>query len=170
MEKKLELAINQQINAELWSAYLYLSMSADFSAKGFNGIANWFMIQFKEEQDHAMKFFNYLIERDCAPKMLPIEEVQTEWDSPLAAFEHTLTHEKKVTSLINELYTIAVEVKDYAAQSFLRWYIDEQVEEEANVRAIIDTLKMIGDHGMGQYQLNKELSARVYTPLNATEE
>ena len=170
LNKKLEEALNAQINAEFWSAYLYLSMSSDMSDKGMAGVANWFAIQFKEEQDHAMKFFNYVISRGGKVTLKPIEKVDTEWKSPLAAFEQTLQHEEKVTSLINDLYALAEQEKDYATQSMLKWFIDEQVEEEENAKAIIDTLKLIGDNGYGLYQLDKELATRVYTPIETSEE
>ena len=170
LNKKLEEALNAQINAEFWSAYLYLSMSSDMSDKGMAGVANWFAIQFKEEQDHAMKFFNYVISRGGKVTLKPIEKVDTEWKSPLAAFEQTLQHEEKVTSLINDLYALAEQEKDYATQSMLKWLIDEQVEEEENAKAIIDTLKLIGDNGYGLYQLDKELATRVYTPIATSEE
>lgn len=170
LNKKLEEALNAQINAEFWSAYLYLSMSSDMSDKGMAGVANWFAIQFKEEQDHAMKFFNYVISRGGKVTLKPIEKVDTEWKSPLTAFEQTLQHEEKVTSLINDLYALAEQEKDYATQSMLKWFIDEQVEEEENAKAIIDTLKLIGDNGYGLYQLDKELATRVYTPIATSEE
>lgn len=170
LNKKLEEALNAQINAEFWSAYLYLSMSANMSDKGMAGVANWFAIQFKEEQDHAMKLFNYVIARGGKVTLQPIEKVDTEWKSPLDAFEQTLQHEEKVTSLINNLYALAEQEKDYATQSMLKWFIDEQVEEEENAKAIIDTLKLIGDNGYGLYQLDKELAARVYTPIATSEE
>ena len=170
LNKKLEEALNAQINAEFWSAYLYLSMSSDMSDKGMAGVANWFAIQFKEEQDHAMKFFNHVISRGGKVTLKPIEKVDTEWKSPLAAFEQTLQHEEKVTSLINDLYALAEQEKDYATQSMLKWFIDEQVEEEENAKAIIDTLKLIGDNGYGLYQLDKELATRVYTPIATSEE
>ena len=170
LNKKLEEALNAQINAEFWSAYLYLSMSSDMSDKGRAGVANWLAIQFKEEQDHAMKFFNYVISRGGKVTLKPIEKVDTEWKSPLAAFEQTLQHEEKVTSLINDLYALAEQEKDYATQSMLKWFIDEQVEEEENAKAIIDTLKLIGDNGYGLYQLDKELATRVYTPIATSEE
>ena len=170
LNKKLEEALNAQINAEFWSAYLYLSMSSDMSDKGMAGVANWFAIQFKEEQDHAMKFFNYVISRGGKVTLKPIEKVDTEWKSPLAAFEQTLQHEEKVTSLIHDLYALAEQEKDYATQSMLKWFIDEQVEEEENAKAIIDTLKLIGDNGYGLYQLDKELATRVYTPIATSEE
>ena len=170
LNKKLEEALNAQINAEFWSAYLYLSMSSDMSDKGMAGVANWFAIQFKEEQDHAMKFFNYVISRGGKVTLKPIEKVDTEWKSPLAAFEQTLQHEEKVTALINDLYALAEQEKDYATQSMLKWFIAEQVEEEENAKAIIDTLKLIGDNGYGLYQLDKELATRVYTPIATSEE
>jgi len=165
LSKKLEEALNAQVNAEFWSSYLYLSMSADFAVKGLPGFANWMNIQFQEEKDHAIKFFNYIISRGGRPDLLPIAEVQKEWTSPLDAFQNALEHEQVVTKLINNLYTLATEDQDYATQSTLKWFIDEQVEEEDNARAIIDKLKMIGDNGYGIYQLDKELALRVYVPI-----
>jgi len=163
LSKKMEEALNAQINAELWSAYLYLSMSADFASTGKPGFANWMNIQFQEEQEHALKFLNYLISRGGKPELKPIDAVQTSWESPLAAFEDTLAHEKKVTALINDLYALALEEKDYATQSMLRWFIDEQVEEEETAQGIIEALSMIKDNGFGLYTLDKELGARTYT-------
>lgn len=165
LSKKLEEALNAQVNAEFWSSYLYLSMSADFAVKGLPGFANWMNIQFQEEKDHAIKFFNYIISRGGRPNLLPIADVQKEWTSPLDAFQNALEHEQVVTKLINNLYTLGTEDQDYATQSTLKWFIDEQVEEEDNARAIIDKLKMIGDNGYGIYQLDKELALRVYVPI-----
>jgi ferritin len=161
---KLEQEINNQINAELWSAYLYLSMSAHFAKEGNPGFANWFQIQFKEEQDHAMKFFNYLVSRGNKVELKPIEAVKISWDSPLNAFEETLEHERVVTSLINKLVKIAREENDYATEAMLQWFVNEQVEEEETAQSIIDSLKMIKDNGFGIYMLDKELTSRVYTP------
>ena len=172
ISNKLQAAINAQINAELWSAYLYLSMSAYCQDAGLPGMANWFSVQFKEEQDHAMIFFNYLQSRGGRVLLSPIEAVPTEWASPLAAFEHTLEHEGKVTSLINNLMSLAVEEKDFAAQSRLNWFVDEQVEEEENATELIQKLRLIGNNGYGLYQLDQELAARVYTqasPLTTAE-
>lgn len=163
LTKELEKALNEQINAELWSAYLYLSMSMDFASKGFAGIANWFAVQFKEEQDHATILMNYVNSRDGKVTLAPIAAVQTEWATPVAAFEDTLAHEKKVTALINELNRLAVEAKDYATQNMLVWFIDEQVEEEDNARSYVDALRKIGDNGYGLYMFDKELAARAYT-------
>lgn len=165
LSKKLEEALNAQINAEFWSAYLYLSMSADFASKGLPGFANWMEIQFKEEQDHAMKFLNYILSRGGKVELKPIAKVEKSWKSPLAAFKSTLEHEQVVTKLINDLYALATEEKDYATQSMLKWFIDEQVEEEENAQAIIDTLTLLDGNGYGIYQLDKELAARVYTPI-----
>ena len=170
LSKKLEEALNEQINAEFWSAYLYLSMSADMADKGFSGISNWFAIQFKEEQDHAMKILNFVLSRGGRVELKPIKEVETEWKNPLKAFEETLKHERVVTSLINGLYDLASQEKDYATQSMLKWFIDEQVEEEESAQDIIDKLKLIGDNGYGLYQIDKELAARVYTPIATSEE
>lgn len=163
ISKELEKAINDQINAELWSAYLYLSMSMHFANTGYDGIANWFAIQFKEEQDHATIFMNYLNSRDGKVVLKPIDGVDTEWESPLAAFAATLAHEQKVTALINNLFALAVESKDYATQSKLQWFIDEQIEEEETARGYIDALEKIGDNGYGLYMFDKELAARVYS-------
>lgn len=162
ISQTLEKAINDQINAEFWSAYLYLSMSNHFAHEGYNGIANWFAVQFKEEQAHATIFMNYLNSRDAKVELKPIEAVDTVWESPLAAFAATLAHEQKVTAMINNLQSLAIEDKDYASQTRLQWFIDEQIEEEENARTFIDTLKKIGDNGYGIYMFDKELAARTY--------
>ena len=170
LSKKIEDAFNAQINAELWSSYLYLSMSAYMHKQGQSGMASCFQVQFKEEQDHAMIMFNYVNSRGGRVNLTPIEAVPTEWDSTLAVFESTLAHEQKVTSLINELYHVALDEHDFASQSMLKWFIDEQVEEEENAQTIIDNLKMIKDNGYGLYMLDKELGARTYnvaSPLAA---
>ncbi len=163
ISKRLEDAINAQINAEMWSAYLYLSMSSYCQNEGYLGMANWFAIQFKEEQDHAQIFINYLQSRGGRVLLKAIDAVDTDWKSPLAAFEHTLKHEEKVTSLINNLMAIALEEKDFASQSRLQWFIDEQVEEEENATEIIQKLRLLDGNGYGMYQLDQELAARVYT-------
>ena len=163
LSTKVQDAVNAQINAEFWSAYLYLSMSMHFASEGYSGIANWFAVQFKEEQDHATIFMNYVNSRDGKVTLAPIAEVDTAWESPLAAFEATLAHERKVTAMINNIYSVAVEEKDYATQSMLQWFIDEQVEEEETARDYIDALKKIGDNGYGLYMFDKELAARTYT-------
>lgn len=167
LSKKIQAALNEQINAELWSAYLYLSMSAHFAADGKPGFASWMNVQFKEEQDHAMKIFNFIISRGGQVTLKPIAEVKTSWASPLDAFEDTLAHEQVVTGMINDLYALSAAEKDYATQSMLSWFVDEQVEEEETAQGIIDALKMIKDNGFGIYTLDKELGARVYSPIAA---
>ena len=172
LSAKLHTAINEQINAELWSAYLYLSMSMDAEAKGLKGVANWFAIQFKEEQDHAQIFINYMQSQGARVELAPIAAVDTSWESAKAMFEQTLTHEQKVTSLIHNLCAIAAEEKDVATANRLAWFVDEQVEEEESARDIIDQLRMVEGNNYGLYMIDKEMAARVYTapsPLAAKE-
>ena len=166
MSTRLHNAINAQINAELWSAYLYLAMSLDAEAKGYKGVANWFFIQFKEEQDHARIFMNYLNSVDAKVEILPIEAVPSTWESVLAMYRQTLEHEKKVTSLIRNL----ADDKDHASINRLVWFIDEQVEEEESARDMINAFEAVEGNKYGMYMLDKELAARVYTvpsPLSA---
>jgi len=167
ISKKMEEALNKQINAEFWSAYLYLSMSAYFAKDGKGGFANWFRVQALEEKDHAMKFFDYIISRGGTVTVDPIAEVPHSWQSPLDAFKDALAHEKKVTAMINDLVTLANEEKDYATLSMLQWFVDEQVEEEETAQEYIDSLEMIKDNGFGIYTLDKELKGRKYTPLKS---
>ena len=170
MGRNLYKAINDQINAELWSAYLYLSMSMDCEAKGYKGIANWFYVQFQEEQAHARIFMNYLNSRDAKVELLPLEEVPSAWDSVLEMYKHTLNHEKKVTSLINNLAAIAREDNDFASINRLTWFIDEQVEEEESARDMIAALEAVDGNKYGLYMLDKEQAARTYvapSPLAA---
>lgn len=173
LSKKLHDALNAQINAELWSAYLYLSMSMDAENKGLKGVANWFYIQFREEQDHARIFMNYVLSRDAEVKLAPIAEVRTSWASPLEMFKDTLEHEKKVTALIHDLAAIAAEDKDFASSNKLVWFIDEQIEEEENARGMIQSFEAVEGNKFGLYMLDKELAARTYSvpsPLANTEE
>ena len=172
LSKNLHDAINAQINAELWSAYLYLAMSMDAEAKGYKGVANWFYVQFQEEQAHARIFMNYLNSRDAKVTLLPIEEVPATWNSVLDMYNQTLEHEKKVTSLINNLAYIANEDRDFASINRLNWFIDEQVEEEESARDMIATVEAVEDNKYGMYMLDKELAARVYnvpSPLATAE-
>lgn len=170
LSSNLYKAINEQINAELWSAYLYLSMSMDCQAKGYNGIANWFYVQFQEEQAHARIFMNYLNSRDAKVELLPIVEVRTSWDSVLDMFKQTLEHEKKVTGLINNIAAIANEDRDYASINRVTWFIDEQVEEEESAREMIAAFEAVEGNKYGMYMLDKELATRTYvapSPLAA---
>ncbi|MCM1355794.1 MAG: ferritin [Staphylococcus sp.] len=163
LNNKVQDALNAQINAEFWSAYLYLSMAQHFEAEGMPGVANWFKIQFKEEQDHATIFMNYINQRGGRVELKAIDAVPTTWATPLDAFKATLEHEQKVTSLINNLYALAEAEKDYATCDRLKWFVTEQVEEEDNCRTLIDKFALIGDNGMGLYMLNQELASRTYT-------
>ena len=171
LSNKLHEAINAQINAELWSAYLYLSMAMDAESKGLKGVANWFHVQYLEEQDHARIFMNYLNSRDAKVTLLPINEVPAEWNSVLGMFKQTLEHEKKVTALINNLAAIANEDRDFASINRLGWFIDEQVEEEENAREMIAAVEAVEGNKYGMYMLDKELATRTYTtpsPLTTT--
>ena len=163
LSSNLYNAINEQINAEMWSAYLYLSMSMDCQAKGYNGIANWFYVQFQEEQAHARIFMNYLNSVDAKVELLPIAEVRTSWDSVLDMFKQTLEHEKKVTAMINNIAAIANADKDYAAINRINWFVDEQVEEEESAREMIATFEAVEGNKYGMYMIDKELAARTYT-------
>ena len=162
LSTRLHEAINAQINAELWSAYLYLAMSLDAESKGYKGVANWFHVQFQEEQAHARIFMNYLNSRDAKVELLPVEAVPSSWDSVLDMFKQTLEHEKKVTSLINNLATIANEDRDFASVNRVNWFIDEQIEEEESARDMIFTVEAVENDKYGLYMLDKDLAARVY--------
>lgn len=162
LNTEVQEVLNKQINAELWSAYLYLSMSAYFESEGFAGFASWMRIQYQEESAHAMKMFNYVNERGGRVTLEPINEVPTEWTSVMDAFEDTYKHECLVTDLINNCVNVAIEERDHASVNFLQWFIDEQVEEEANVSTILDELKMAGTQGHALFMINKELGSRVF--------
>ena len=160
MNKKMWQTLNEQVNHELYAAYLYLAMAAYFEDKNFQGFAYWMHKQSKEEIGHAMKIYNYLYERGSKVELLPIAQPKTVWKSPLDAFKDALKHEQKVTGLINNLVTIAEKEKDRAAFSFLQWYVDEQVEEENQVNEIIAKLEMIKDCSGCLLMLNHELGKR----------
>ncbi|MCM1005348.1 MAG: ferritin [Prevotella sp.] len=172
ISEKLHQAINEQINAEMWSAYLYLSMSMNAESMGHKGVANWFYIQYREELDHARIFMNYLNARDCKVELKAIAEVPTTWDTVLDMFVQTLAHERKVTAMINNLAAIAHDDRDFASSNRFIWFINEQVEEEETARTMIDAFKAVETNKYGMYMLDKELEARTYTtpaPLAAGE-
>ncbi|MEN8118204.1 MAG: ferritin [Bacteroidota bacterium] len=162
LKEKMLNAINEQINAEQYSALLYLSMSAYLNDLGLPGFANWMYIQYQEELSHANKLYNYVIERGGRVQMRAIKQMPTTWDGIIDIYEATLEHEQLVTSLINNLMDIAIEEKDHAARSFLSWFVDEQVEEEANVQEILDTLKLINGQGNGIFMLDREMRQRSF--------
>jgi ferritin len=161
LEQKMEIALNQQANAEFWSSHLYLSMSYDMEHKGYEGMALWFAAQAKEEHEHALHIMKFIGERNGKALLTPIGEVRQEWNSPKDVFEDTLMHEKIVTEKIHKLMDLAIELKDYATQNNLKWFIDEQVEEENTARKILDILKKIESSPAGLYALDKQLGKRV---------
>ena len=162
LNKKVEEAMNKQINAEIWSAYLYLSMSAYFESQSLSGFANWMKVQWQEEISHAMKFFDYVNERGGRINLIPIDKVKTDWKDAREIFEETLAHEQKVTRMINALVDLAISEKDHASNSMLQWYVDEQVEEEANADALLQQLKMLNNNQQGLLMLDKELQSRTF--------
>jgi len=162
INQKVEDAINKQVNAEIYSAYLYLGMSSRCTEANLKGMANWFYVQGQEEMTHAMKFYRFVLERGGHPVLTAVEGVRTDWKSPLEMFEAAYAHEQKVSSLINDIMDTALAERDHATASMLKWFIDEQVEEEANASEIAGKLKLIGESRDGLFMLDKELSARVF--------
>ena len=153
-------AFNKQLNEELFSAYLYLSMSADFNTSGFDGMAKWMRQQAEEENVHAMKFFDYIVERGGKVVLSQIATPPSEWDSPLAAFDAAYQHECKISELINQLANLAAGEKDHATCVFLQWFVTEQVEEESSVQGIKGNLEMVGDSGPALLMIDRELGSR----------
>ena len=164
ISERMQDAMNAQINAELYSAYLYLSMAAHFETESLEGMANWMRCQAQEEVVHAMKFFGYVNERGGSVTLAAIDGPETSWESPLAVFEQGYAHEQKVTGLINDLVSLAEELKDRADLSFLQWFVDEQVEEEDSARTVVDKLKLFGGSPHALYMIDQELGQRVFTP------
>ncbi|MDD2229705.1 MAG: ferritin [Candidatus Cloacimonetes bacterium] len=169
ISKKLQDAINAQINRELYSEYLYISMQAWFANQNLDGFANWMDAQGKEERFHAMKFFNYLIERGGKVELKAIAQPTVDFKTPLKAIQAALAHEQFVTQSINDLMDIAIEEKDHASRGMLQWFVDEQVEEEASADRIVNRLKMIGDNAHALFMVDTELGKRVFTPPVAPE-
>ncbi len=161
LDKKIEEALNGQVNAELYSSYLYLSMSSYFESRGLAGFAGWMKIQAQEELYHAMKMYDYINERGGRAVMTTIEGPKTEWGSALEVFEEVLAHEQKVTGLINDLMNLSIELKDHATSNFLQWYVAEQVEEEASAEEVLGPLRLIKGEGQGLLMLDREQRARV---------
>ncbi len=157
---KMQSTLNSQINVEFHAAYLYLSMAAYLESANLNGMAAWMMAQSKEEVEHGMKVYQYIIERGSRVELAPIGAVATNWESPRAAFEEALAHEKKVTAIIHAELTQANEEKDYATAIMLQYFVTEQVEEEATFGQIVETFKMMGNSTQGLFMLDKELGKR----------
>jgi len=164
ISKKVRDAFNNQINAELYSAYLYYSMQAYFEELNLSGFANWMNIQVQEELSHVAKFTNFINERSGRVIPKAIECPPTEWNSPIAAFEATFVHEQSVSESINKLVDIAIAESDHASKIFLDWFVSEQVEEEASVNAVVQKLKLMKDSPHGLFMIDNELAQRVFTP------
>ena len=169
LKPTMQDACNKQINAEMFSAYLYLSMATYFESKDLQGMANWMKVQAQEEMVHAMKFYDFINERRGRVVLTSIGSPKTDWSSPLEAFEDAFKHECGITGRINDLVDLAIEEKDHATQNFLQWFVAEQVEEESSVDAIVSKLKLIGDHSMGLVMLDKELGGRAVAPTGTSE-
>jgi ferritin len=170
LSERITEALNEQINKEIYSAYLYLSMSAHSTFIGLKGFANWFMVQYQEEMVHAMKIYDYINAQGGQVKLMAVAQPPTEFGSPLEMFEKTLEHEKFVTKCINDLVDLAIKEKDHASNIFLQWFVTEQIEEEANDNEIISRLKLVGKEGNGLFMIDKELTARVFTPPATSKE
>ena len=170
LNNDMEKALNAQVNAEMYSAYLYLSMSAYFQSKSLGGFASWMRVQAQEEMVHAMKLYDFINERGGRVILELIEAPPTEWDSPLATSEAVYEHEQKVTGLINELVELALEKHDHATNIFLQWFVSEQVEEEDSANDVVEKIKLMGDARGGLFMLDRELGQRVFTPPAATSE
>jgi len=162
LDPRMEQAINDQINRELWSGYIYLSMATWFDDLGLKGFSNWMRVQHKEEETHALMMLGYVAEAGGRVKLAPIAEVDTEWESPLAAFQEVLDHELKVSAWINELVDLAMELRDHSTNAFLQWFVTEQVEEVSTAKGHVDTLKFVNGDPHSVLMLDRELGARIF--------
>jgi len=162
LDKKMLAELNQQINEELYSAYIYQSMSADLEYKGFKGMATWMRVQTREEQVHADIFANYILERGEKVELQAIKQPSKEWDNPLQLFKAALKHEQHITGRINEMVKVASEINDNATYNMLQWFVEEQVEEEANAMENVQNLEIVGDEGKGLLMVDREMGARTF--------
>ena len=160
MNKKVYKVFNEQVQAELYSAYMYLAMSLYLEDKNFKGMASWLKVQYEEERAHAFRLAKFMQERGVKPELLQIDAPPSEYGTPLEVFTKALEHEQYVTSRIHSMYEVAVKEKDYAAMTHLHWFIDEQVEEEDQTREIVDKLTMVGDNMNGLFVIDSQLGAR----------
>ncbi len=163
LKKKILKSLNDQINAEMFSSYLYLSMEAYFQSISLKGFASWMRVQAQEEMMHGMKFYDFINERGGKVTLEAIAKPETTWATPLAVFEAVLKHEEHVTSLINNLVDLAISEKDHASNNFLQWFVAEQVEEEASASEVVEKLKLIKDNPSGLFMVDAELGKRVFT-------
>ncbi len=164
LSKKIETALNKQMNLEMYSSYIYLSMAAYFDGLNLEGFAHWMKLQAQEELMHSIKIFDHILERDGSVKLDAIKAPIAEWKSPVAACQAALKHEQLNTKQINALMDLSYVEKDHASKTFLQWFVDEQVEEEASASALVEKAKMVKDSGGGLFMLDKALGARQLTP------
>ncbi len=166
LSKELQKALNEQIQAEVHSAYLYFSMSSWFKAQSLEGFASWMTFQAQEEMAHAMKIYGYIHDRGGDVELLEIPAPQKSWKSPLAAFQDAFKHEQYITGRINDLCSVADSDKDNATRVMLNWFVTEQVEEEATAQDVVEKLKMVQGHPGGIYMMDKEMAARSASPAS----
>ena len=160
LSKTLQDAMNEQIKNELYSAYIYLAMAANFEASNLPGFGHWMRLQAQEEVEHAMKFFEFINSRGGRVTLKAIDQPPFEWKTPLEAFQNAYEHEQKVTGMINNLYAIALKENDYPSQIMLQWFINEQVEEEKHASEIVEQIKMIDARGSAMLYLDRQLGKR----------
>ena len=161
---KMEEALNKQLNAEVYSGYLYLSMAAYFEETDLSGFANWMRVQAQEELSHGMKFYDYLVQRGTRVTLSEIKKPQFSWESPVDVFEHVLSHEKVVSGMINDLVDLAIEERDHSTNNFLQWFVAEQVEEEESASDALSKVKLASEASNGLFLLDSEFGNIVYTP------
>jgi ferritin len=164
LNERMQQAINEQINAELYSAYLYASMAAYYTSVNLSGFANWMRIQVQEEMLHAQFMYDFINERGGRVTLFPIAGPPAEWPDPSQPFKDAYAHELDVTRRINDLMNLAHELRDHASASFFQWFVNEQVEEEANADKVVKQLQLTGNAGSGLFMIDRELAARVFTP------
>lgn len=160
LSKEMEGALNEQVNKEFYSAYLYLAMAGWFAERNLPGFARWMRLQFQEEQLHALRFFDYILSRGGKTALGAVAAVPADWANPLAIFEFTLGHEREVTASINRLVDLAIKQSDHASNAHLQWFVNEQVEEEASVEAVVQQLRLVGDAGHALFMIDRELGLR----------
>lgn len=161
---KMEEALNKQLNAEMYSGYLYLAMAAYFEDIDLEGFANWMRVQAQEELSHAMKFYDYIIQRGSRVSLLEIEKPQFKWNDSIDVFEHVLSHEKMVSGLIHDLVDLAIEEGDHPTNNFLQWFVAEQVEEEESATAALNKVKLANEASNGLFLIDADFATRTYTP------
>ncbi len=164
LKEQVAKLLNEQVNKEFFSSYLYLDFSTYFADRGLDGFANWYMIQAQEEKDHALMFYNYLLEHGEKVKLLPIEGPSGKYKDDISVLKAALAHEKQVTEWIHKIYEAAEKEKDFSTMQFLHWFIEEQREEEANASDLVTKMEMFGSQPQSLYMLNSDLKGRSYVP------